>query len=142
MLLWPILETAVLSPEVTRQYIVACMQMARSEHIGLFIQRYELFMVAFFAFSLLVQMSMSLFCACQAVGSILNLKSYRTAIIPVGLILNGAGYWVISDHTRAMNFLEGPWVFFSLSIAFSLPLLLWGIGFLFKKKLQKAEANA
>lgn len=139
---WPILETAVLSPEVTKQYIVACMQMARSAHIGQFIQRYELFMVAFFAFSLLVQMSICLFCACQAVGEVLNLKSYRSVIIPVGLILNGAAYWLISDHTRAMNFLEGPWVILSLSIAFVLPLLLWGSGFLFKKKLQEAKVNA
>jgi spore germination protein (amino acid permease) len=139
---WPILETAVLSPEVTKQYIVACMQMARSAHIGQFIQRYELFMIAFFAFSLLVQMSMCLFCTCQAVSEVLNLKSYRPVIIPVGLILNGAAYWLIIDHTRAMNFLEGPWVIFSLSIAFVLPLLLWGAGFLFKKKLQEAKVNA
>ncbi|WML53595.1 GerAB/ArcD/ProY family transporter [Neobacillus sp. PS3-12] len=141
VLQWPILEAAVLSPEVTKQYIVACMQMARSAHIGQFIQRYELFMVVFFAFSLLVQMSICLFCACRAVGSIFNLKSYRTVIIPVGLILNGAAYWIIIDHTRAMNFLEGPWVVFSLSVAFGLPLLLWGSGFLFKRKLQEANAN-
>jgi spore germination protein KB len=142
VLQWPILETAVLSPEVTKQYIVACMQMARSAHIGQFIQRYELFMIAFFAFSLLVQMSICLYCACRAVREIFNLKSYRTVIIPVGLILNGAAYWVILDHTRAMKFLEGPWVIFSLSVAFALPLLLWGSGFLFKRKLQEAKANA
>jgi spore germination protein KB len=141
VLQWPILEAAVLSPEVTKQYIVACMQMARSAHIGNFIQRYELFMIAFFAFSLLVQISMCLFCACRAVGAIFSLKSYRSAIIPVGVILNVAAYWVVIDHTRGMNFLEGPWVVISLSIAFGLPLLLWIFGALLKKKLKEAETK-
>lgn len=138
VLQWPILEAAVLSPEVTRQYIVACMQMARSAHIGVFIQRYELFMIAFFAFSLLVQISMCLHCACRATGAIFSLKSHRTAIIPVGAILNGVAYWVIIDHTRAMYFLQESWVMISLPIAFGLPLLLWGLGFLFRKRLQGA----
>jgi len=137
---WPILEAAVLSPEVTKQYIVACMQMARSAHIGLFIQRYEMFMIAFFSFSLLVQISMCLFCACRAAANIFSLNSYRPMIIPVGLILNGLAYWVIIDHTRAMRYLEGPWVAISVPTAVGIPVLLWGLGFVFKKKLQQAES--
>jgi spore germination protein KB len=141
VLQWPILEAAVLSPEVTRQYIVACMQMARSAHIGLFIQRYELFMIAFFAFSLLVQISMCLYCASEAASAIFSLKSHRTAIIPVGLVLNAVAYWVIIDHTRGLYFLRSPWVVISLSIAFCLPLLLWFLGILLKKKLQDVMSN-
>lgn len=142
VLQWPLLETGVLSPEVTKQYIVACMQMARSAHIGLFIQRYEMFMIVFFAFSILVQIAMCLFCACRAAENILSLKSYRPVILPVGLLLNGIAYWVVLDHVRAMEFLSGPWVAISVPSAFGLPLLLWLLGFLFKKKLGKLQTNA
>jgi spore germination protein KB len=135
---WPILEAAVMSSEVTKQYIVSCMEMARSAHIGLFIQRYEMFMIVFFSFSLLVQISMCLFCACRAAANIFSLKSYRPMIIPVGLILNGLAYWVILDHIRAMRYLEGPWVAISVPTAIGVPVLLWGLGFVFKKKLQQA----
>lgn len=141
VLQWPLLEAAVLSPEVTAQYIVACMQMARSAHIGVFIHRYEMIMIAFFAVSILVQISMCLFCSSLSASKIIGLKDYRTMIIPVGVILSGLGYWVVLDHTRAMDLLEHTWVMIALPIAFGIPLLLWIFGFLFKKKLQFAKSD-
>lgn len=138
---WPLLETAFLSAEVTAQYIVACMQVARSAHIGQFIHRYEMIMVAFFAVSLLVQISMCLFCACHSAAKVIGLKDYRPMIIPVGLLVSGLGYWVVLDHTRAMDLLEKTWVMIALPIAFGLPFVVWLLGFLFKKKLQEAGAK-
>ncbi|HJV46822.1 MAG TPA: GerAB/ArcD/ProY family transporter [Bacillota bacterium] len=134
---WPLLETTVLSPEVTGQYIVACMQMARSAHIGEFIHRYEMIMVAFFAFSLLVQISMCMYCATMATSKIVGVKDYRRLILPVGFVLNAVAYWVVLDHNRAMDLLSNKWPALSLPIVIGLPLLLWLIGFFFKKKFQK-----
>ncbi|RXT06944.1 GerAB/ArcD/ProY family transporter [Ammoniphilus sp. CFH 90114] len=141
VLQWPILETAVLSPEVTAQYIVACMQLARSAHIGMFIHRYEMIMIAFFAISILVQISMCLFCACHSAAKIFGLQDYRPMIIPVGIVLSGLGYWVVLDHNRAMDLLENTWVAIALPIAFGLPLLLWALGFLFEKKLLQVSST-
>jgi spore germination protein KB len=139
VVLWPVLEIAVLSSEVVGQYIVSCMQLARSAHIGLFIHRYEMIMVAFFAISIFVQTSMCLFCACLAASKMAGLKDYRPMIIPVGLLLNGFGYWVVLDHNRAMDLLENTWYIIALPIAFGVPFFIWILGFFFKKKFNKIE---
>jgi spore germination protein KB len=134
ILMWPILEAGVLSSEVTAQYIVACMQMARSAEIGHFIHRYEMIMVAFFAISLLVQIMMSLLCASHAASHLFGLKDFRPTIIPVSLILGAFGYWIVFSHQRAMVFLTDYWPPIAMPIAFGLPVLLWGLGWFMKKK--------
>jgi len=139
IIMWPILEAGVLSPETAAQYIVSCMQMARSAQIGLFVHRYEMIMVAFFSFSLLTQIMMSLLCASVAMQKIIGLKDYRKVIIPTGLLLSGFGYWVNYDKNRAIDFLEGWWVYICLGIAIVLPAFILVVGHFFKKKLKKEE---
>jgi len=132
--MWPILEAGVLSPEVTSQYIVACMQMARSAEIGLFIHRYEMIMVAFFATSALVQTAMCLFCASLAASQVIGLKDYRPLVLPIALLFGGFGYWTVLDHNQAMNMLSKHWPMVALPLAFGIPLLLYLLGFLRRKK--------
>ncbi|WP_147533067.1 GerAB/ArcD/ProY family transporter [Bacillus marasmi] len=135
ILLWPILEAGVLTSEVAGQYIISCMQMARSASIGVFLHRYEMVMVAFFALSSLTQIMMTLFCASIALEKITNTKNYRKLILPVTLILGGFGYYIVNDHRRAMYYLETNWITASVSIAILLPVSVWLLGFIFKKKL-------
>lgn len=137
ILLWPILEAGVLTSEVAGQYIVSCMQMARSASIGVFLHRYEMVMIAFFALSSLTQIMMTLFCATVALQKITNIKRFRMLILPVTILLGGFGYYIVNDHRRAMYFLETNWIIASVSIAIVLPILIWLMGLLFKKKLQQ-----
>ncbi|MFZ3591732.1 GerAB/ArcD/ProY family transporter [Bacillus sp. DJP31] len=141
ILMWPIIEVGVLTPEVVAQYIISCMQMARSAEIGLFIHRYEMIMIAFFATSALIQIMISLLCSSVALQKIIGLKDYRPVIIPTCLILSGFGYWVVFDHHRAVYFIENTWVILSLSIAVGLPLLLLVLGWVFKKKLNQKKSE-
>lgn len=137
ILMWPILEAGVLTSEVAGQYIISCMQMARSASIGLFLHRYELVMVALFALSSLTQIMMALFCASISLQRVIGLKDYRKLIFPVALILNGFGYYIVSDHRRALYFLETNWITISVSTAILLPMLIWLFGFFFRNKLNK-----
>ena len=137
ILMWPILESGIMSSEVTGQYIVACMQMARSAELGRFV-RYEVLMIAFFAIPIFIQISMCLFCASHVSAQIFGLKSHKPTLIPVSLLLGGFGYWVVLDHTRAMDYLSQYWPPIALSIAYGLPILLAVLGFLFRKKLRQA----
>ncbi|HLO11674.1 MAG TPA: GerAB/ArcD/ProY family transporter [Pseudoneobacillus sp.] len=134
IIMWPILENGVLSAEVTGQYIVSCMQMARSAQIGLYIHRYEMIMIAFFAISILTQIMMTLFCATVSIQKIFNLKDYRKAIIPVAIIYGLYGNWVVLDHERAMSITENAWVYVAIAISLLVPILLLILGFLNKKK--------
>lgn len=137
IIMWPILEAGVLSPESAAQYIVSCMQMARSAQIGYFVHRYEMIMIAFFALSILTQIMMSLLCASVAMQKMLGLKDYRKVILPTAVILSAFGYWINFDKNRAVDFLEGWWVYISIGIAVGLPGMLLVLGFIFKKKLKK-----
>ncbi|HYK72559.1 MAG TPA: GerAB/ArcD/ProY family transporter [Pseudoneobacillus sp.] len=134
IIMWPILETGVLSAEVTGQYLISCMQMARSAQIGLYIHRYEMIMIAFFSISILTQIMMTLFCASVSVQRIFNLKDYRKVIIPVSLLFGLYGYWVVKDHHRAMSITENQWVFLALAVSIVIPILLYILGFFFGKK--------
>ncbi len=134
IVMWPILETGVLTADVAAQYIVSCMQMARSAEIGLFIHRYEMIMIAFFALSILTQIIMTFLCSSIAVQKLLGLKDYRPVIIPVGLILSGSCYWLVKDHHRAMHFIEGPWVMLSIGTVVGLVSILCLAGLIFRKK--------
>lgn len=135
VVMWPILEVGVLSAEVASQYILSCMQMARSAEIGQFVHRYEMIMVAFFAISILTQIMMCFLCASAAASKLFGLKDYRPMIIPVALILSCYGFWVVFEHQRAMEILETIWVAVALPIAFGIPVLLLILGTIFKKKL-------
>lgn len=142
VVMWPILEVGVLSSEVTAQYIVSCMQMARSAKIGQFIHRYEMIMVAFFAISILTQIMMCFLCASTVASKLFGLKDYRPMILPVGVILSGFGFWIVFDHHRAMELLEASWVYIALSIAIAIPLILFIVGSFMKKKLEdKNKSN-
>lgn len=136
ILMWPIVEVGALSAEVTAQYIVSCMQMARSAQIGLYIHRYEMVMVSFFALSIITQIMMSLYCASVSLQRVIGLKDYRHLIIPVCLIFGGFSYWLVHDHARAMQFIENQWVGIALSISICIPLFMWLIGFALKGKLK------
>lgn len=133
--LWPMLEAGVLSAEVTAQYVVACMQVARTAEIGYFIHRYEMIMAALFAVPLFLQVMICLLCGAQAASRLFGLADIRKMITPVCLMYGGFAYWVVMDHSRAMDLLTFYWPPLCLTIAVWLPILLWVAGFLFKRKI-------
>jgi len=139
--IWPILESGVLSAEVVKQYFVACMQLARSAHLGYFIQRYEMIMVAFFSISSLLQIMMGLFCAAHAVSKMFGRADYRPMLVPTGLLLGASGYWIVSDHTRAHMFLHEYWPWVALPIAAAVPFVMWGLGAALRNKKGKGDVK-
>ncbi|WP_138418196.1 GerAB/ArcD/ProY family transporter [Aquibacillus sediminis] len=139
IVMWPILETGVLTSQVTSQYLIACMQMARSAHLGFFLHRYEMFMIAFFGISILTQIAIALLCGSVALSKLFGLKDFRPLIIPVSLIMGGYGYWVVQSHNHAMDILENSWVSLSLSITLGVVGVVWILGFFLKKKFKSEK---
>jgi len=137
VVMWPILEVGVLSSEVTAQYIVSCMQMARSAKIGQFIHRYEMIMVAFFAISILTEIMLTFLAAATIASKLFGTKDYRHMILPVGAIFSIYGFWIVFDHHRAMDHLEKAWPYASISIALGIIILFLILGTFMKKKLDR-----
>lgn len=139
--LWPLLEVSVLSPEMTAQYIVSCMQMARSAEIGVFMHRYEMIMVAMFIIPLYVQMMLCLYCAAMAISHTFGMKKLQNMFIPAALVLGGVSYYIVDNHFRAVRFLEKIWPYVALPIIYGLPLLMLALSFVRRKKLKKARVK-
>ncbi|WP_336771395.1 GerAB/ArcD/ProY family transporter [Paenibacillus sp. MMO-58] len=139
IVIWAILEGAVLSGEVTAQYTLSCMKLARNAHIGNFLQRYEMIMIALYSISALFEVMFCVYATSVCASRIFALKSNKPMIIPVCFILGAFGYWVVNDHFWALKYLEFYWPRVALPIAFGLPVLLLLLRLMFGKKLQKAK---
>lgn len=138
IVLWPVLEVTVLTPEMTAQYIVSCMQLARSVEIGVFMHRYEMIMVAMFIVPLFVQMMMCLYCATKGLSHALgDMKGMNILYVPVVLVASVFGYWIVDDHMRAVDYLTDIWPPISLSLGFGLPLIVLVGGAIARKRLQR-----
>lgn len=141
IIIWSILEGAVLSAEVTSQYTISCMKLARNAHIGNFLQRYEMIMIALYSVSVLFEVMFCIYGSSVSLSSILGLKSNKTMILPVCLLLGVFGTWIVEDHFRAIKFLEQDWPIIAMPIAFGLPLLLLGLRLLLRKKLDGISSS-
>ncbi|TBL80819.1 GerAB/ArcD/ProY family transporter [Paenibacillus thalictri] len=141
VVIWSILEGAVLSAEVTSQYTVSCMKLARNAHIGTFLQRYEMIMIALYSLSVLFEVMICLYGTSVSAAQIFGQKNSKTMIFPAGIVLGLFGYWIIEDHFRAMHYLEHYWPQIALSISVGLPLVLLGLVTLLGRKLKQAGSN-
>ncbi|THF77546.1 GerAB/ArcD/ProY family transporter [Cohnella fermenti] len=141
VIIWSILEGAVLSAEVTSRYTISCMKLARNAHIGEFLQRYEMIMIALYSISALFQVMFCLYGVSVCTARILRLKSIRPVILPCCLMLGTLGYWIVKDHFRAIVYLERYWPWVALPIGFGLPLVMLGLRLLMGRRL-KGEAAA
>lgn len=139
IMIWAMLEGAVLSAEVTSQYTLSCMKLARNAHIGNFLQRYEMIMIALYSISALFEVMFCLYASSVCTSRIFGIKSNKPMILPMCLILGAFGYWIVDDHFWAIEYLEIYWPRIALPIAFGLPILLLLLRLMFGKKLQKAK---
>ncbi|SFJ30553.1 spore germination protein (amino acid permease) [Paenibacillus sp. UNC496MF] len=140
IVIWAILEGAVLSAEVTGQYTLSCMKLARNAHIGNFLQRYEMIMIALYALPSLFEIMFCVYGISVSASRIFGMKSNK-AMIPVSAVLIGAfDYWLLKDHYRALDFMEHQWLYIALPIAFGLPLLMLAMRLMLGKKLANAQA--
>ncbi|WP_308637867.1 GerAB/ArcD/ProY family transporter [Paenibacillus silvisoli] len=137
-MIWSILEGAVLSAEVTSQYTISCMKLARNAHMGNFLQRYEMIMIALYSIPILCEIMFCIYATSISAARIAGLKSNRTMIPIVSVLLGVFGYWIVDDHFRAINYLENFWPWIALPVAFGLPVLMLLLRLMLGKKLNKA----
>jgi len=138
--IWAILEGAVLSAEVTSQYTLSCMKLARNAHLGTFLQRYEMIMIALYSLPALFEVMFCIYGTSVSMSRIFGLKSNRPMILPCCIVLGLFGYWVIEDHFRALDYLENYWPYIGLPIAIGLPIVMLLLRVLLSHKLQRKSA--
>lgn len=138
ILIWAFLQSAVLSAEVAAEYTVSCMKLARNAHIGNFLQRYEMIMIALYSIPILFEIMFCLYGTSMCASKLFGLNNDRWTILPAALLIGIFSYWVVRDHFTAMEFLEITWPRIGVPIAFGLPVLLLLLQLLLGKRLKRA----
>lgn len=139
ILIWSMLESAVLSAEVTGQYTVSCMKLARNAHVGTFLQRYEMIMIALYSVPVLFEIMFVQYAVTFCSARLFRLKNEKAAIIPAAIALGAVGYWIVEDHFRALRFLEYAWPFIAVTVAAGLPVLMLLLRLLMPRRAERAE---
>lgn len=141
-IVWGILESAVLSAEVTSQYTVACMRLSRNAHIGDFLQRYEMIMIALYSMSALFEIMFCIYGSSVCLTKLFGLANNRWMIAPCVVVIGVFSHWIVSDHFRALHFLENIWPNIAVPIAFGLPPLMYLLVLAMGKKLRRLKRAA
>lgn len=133
VIIWPIFEVGVLGADVMKQFVVVCMQQVRSAQLTRYLPRYELIMVSFFVWGVLVQSSLMFFCSMYSIKQITKVKRNVYILIPLTIALIIATYYQGRDHNNYVHFLEFPWAQISLGLGAGLPLILLGASIINRK---------
>jgi spore germination protein (amino acid permease) len=125
VLTWSLFEITVLGPEVTGQYLIACMQLARAAELSIYLHRYEMIMVVLFVYGVISQSIALLYCATELLAAALPFQVRRGYLVAtVSLLSIGPQYYLAYDRERYGTFLAVVWPPISVALAFVLPLLL------------------
>lgn len=138
LLVWPILELTVITPEMTAQFFLPCMQLSRSAEIGFFFHRYEMMMVALLLVPFFIHLMLCLYCGAKALSNCIGSGKLKYFFAPVVFIGGGLSYYIMDNHINAVEFTANVWPPFALSVAGGLPLVLLVAGFASKRKLQQS----
>jgi hypothetical protein len=136
IIIWPLYETMVLGPDLMKQYVVVCMQQIRCAQLTKYLPRYELVMVSFFTFTVLVQSVAMFHCAKHSLKQITGIKKDWIMILPLSVILCLLTYFLGKDDNNYIHFLSYPYPQICLILAGGLPILLL-LTALFRGRLKK-----
>jgi len=75
-------------------------------------------------------------------AQLLNLKTYRPLVLPLGLLMAALSLMVSSNTPRLVEFAQKTWPIYSLPFELGLPLLVWLVALLMGKKAPSKEGQA
>ncbi|MCF6093302.1 spore germination protein [Microaerobacter geothermalis] len=137
---WPLFEIGVMGADITKQYVVTCMQMARSAQLTLYLPRYELIMMILFVWGVIIQSMVMFYCAMYSFKQTTGIKKDWYIILPLSLILMIGTYLLGYDHNRFVDFLTTPWPQITTSLSTGLPVILF-LAALIRGKLKRTDAE-
>lgn len=139
VIVWPIFETGVLGADVMKQFVVVCMQQVRSAELTRYFPRYELIMVSFFVWGVVVQSTVMLYCSVYCIKQVSGIKENWKIIIPISVIFVCVAYLTGHDHNEFIGFMYKPWSQISFILGVGLPFLLLLVGAFRGKFSDKAK---
>ncbi|MGE5404424.1 MAG: GerAB/ArcD/ProY family transporter [Candidatus Saccharibacteria bacterium] len=139
-ILWPLFETMVLGPGLMANYCVVCMQQIRCAQLTRYMPRYELIMVSFFVFVVLIQSVIMFFGAEHCIQRLVGARKSFLLLIPLTILMVLVTYFMGVDHIRYVNFIAFPYSQICLGLSLGLPLILL-VAMALKGKLNNARTH-
>lgn len=130
IIIWPFFETAVMGNDIMKRYVIVCMEQVRCAQFTKYFPRFELIMVIFFTFSMVIQSSAMFYCAKYSFKQITGIKKDIFIIIPLALILLIITYFTGMDDNMYINLLASPWSQICAVMSIGLPLILFIVALL------------
>ena len=141
VVIWPVFETAVMGTGLAKQYMFVCMEQIRCAQLTRYFPRYELLMVSFFTFGMVVQSVAMFYCAQYSLKQVLGIKKDWTLIIPLTVILILVTYYLGHDPNRFIGFLASPYPQIAAILSIGLPIILFFTA-LVRGRLKKKSGNS
>lgn len=130
-LVWPVFELGVLGPEVTAQYLIACMQMARAAELSIYLHRYEMLMVILFVYGVLTQSVVLLHSGIELLRACIPWRIPRWLFVTLcGLLTIWPQHVLAHDRDRYGLFLANVWPAISVPVAYGVPVLIAAVALL------------
>jgi spore germination protein KB len=94
-------------------------------NIGNFITRIEGSSAIIFVTALFVKVSICIYVACRGIAKVFNLKSYRSVVLQVGLIMVYFATFIYKDIFEMQHFAFQTYKIYALPFQVIIPLFLW-----------------
>ncbi len=116
---------AIFGPEMTASFRFPFNLLVRTINLGKILTRFEVIVVATWVSSVFIKTSVFYYCAAMGIGQIFNLREYRPAVLPLGIIIASLSILLFKDVVELVDFLTNSWPLYSISLfSLGLPLLL------------------
>lgn len=115
----------MLGPEILSSlYFPAYVAVSRI-NIGDFLTRIEGSVAIVFVTALFIKVSMCLYVACQGIAKVLNLQSYRSVVLQIGLIMVYLASFVYEDIMQMQYFAYHIYKVYAFPFQVIIPVMLW-----------------
>lgn len=93
--------------------------------VGDFIQRIEVTVAIIFVTATFVKISVCLLAACNGIGKLLGLQSYRSVVMPVGLLMVYLAYFIYDGISEVQLWASEIYPIYAFPFQVILPVLIW-----------------
>jgi spore germination protein KB len=120
-----VLSISVLGVDIKARSTYTVFEVAKEVKVGEVFERVEVLISAIWLITIFIKLSICFYAANLATAQLFRLKSYRSTILPFGMLSIPLSLVAYDDTTEAARFIMGPYPICSLFFGLFLPVALW-----------------
>jgi spore germination protein KB len=132
---------ALMGAEETGRLIFPTFELAKTIHLGGFIERIESLVVGIWVSMVGLKLMMLYYAGVLALAQALDLRDYHPVVLPGGVILTTLSFMGFTDIVQARSFVFKYWPPLSITFFGGVTLMLWLVALLRKKGGQEKGAG-